>query len=210
MRRRDPRAALDLYRQLAGTYDLATGWLEPYRHRAISKLGLQPGDVVLDVGCGTGMSFTPIEAAIGPQGRLVGIEQSPEMLAHALARVRAAGWANATLLEASAEEAVIPVQADAALFAFTHDVLRSPEGLANVLGQVRSGGRVAAAGPKWTLLAPPLNPLVWQVARRFVTTFEGFWRPWTELERFVPALTVEEAVLGCVYVVWGLRQPPAP
>jgi acyl dehydratase/ubiquinone/menaquinone biosynthesis C-methylase UbiE len=197
------RPAPTLYRQLAGSYDLTTAWLEPYRHRAVSHLRLQPGDVVLDVGCGTGMSFEPIQAAIGPSGRLVGIEPCPEMLAGAGARVEAAGWDNVTLLEASAEEATVPGPVDAVLFAFTHDVTRSPKALANVLGQARPGGRLAAAGPKWTAFAPQLNPLVWQVARQYVASFEGFRRPWAELEQFVPDLWVEEAYFGCVYLAWG-------
>jgi acyl dehydratase/ubiquinone/menaquinone biosynthesis C-methylase UbiE len=192
-----------LYRRVAGSFDLSTAWLEPYRRRAVSQLRLQPGDVVVDVGCGTGMSFAPIQAAIGPTGRLVGIEPSPEMLAAARSRVGDAGWDNVTLLAARAEEATLPEPADAVLFAFTHDVVRSPAALANVLGQVRPGGRLAATGPKWSAFAPQLNPLVWQVARQFVTTFDGFRRPWAELERAVPDLAVEEAYFGCVYLAWG-------
>jgi acyl dehydratase/ubiquinone/menaquinone biosynthesis C-methylase UbiE len=199
----DTLSAPALYRRIAGGFDLSTAWLEPYRRRAVSQLRLQPGDVVVDVGCGTGMSFGPVQAAIGPTGRLVGIEPSPEMLAAARARVADAGWDNVTLLDARAEEATLPDPADAVLFAFTHDVVRSSEALANVLGQVRPGGRVAAAGPKWTAFAPQLNPLVWQVARQFVTTFDGFRRPWAELERAVPDLAVEEAYFGCVYLAWG-------
>jgi acyl dehydratase/ubiquinone/menaquinone biosynthesis C-methylase UbiE len=195
--------ALPLYRRLAGTYDLSTAWLEPYRRRAVSQLRLRPGDVVLDVGCGTGMSFDPVQAAIGPTGRLIGVDPSPDMLAAARARVEDNGWANVTLLEASAEEAAVPEPADAVLFAFTHDVVQSPKALANVLGQVRPDGRLAAAGPKWTTFAPQLNPLVWQVASQFVTSFEGFRRPWAELERAVPGLWVEEAYFGCVYLAWG-------
>ena len=98
----DTARASSLYRRIAGSYDLTTAWLEPYRHRAVSHLRLQPGDVVLDVGCGTGLSFEPIQAAIGPTGRLVGIEPCPDMLAAARARVEAAGWENVTLLEATA------------------------------------------------------------------------------------------------------------
>jgi acyl dehydratase/ubiquinone/menaquinone biosynthesis C-methylase UbiE len=199
----DTHSAATLYRRVAGSYDLSTAWLEPYRRRAISQLRLRPGDVVLDAGCGTGLNFERIQAAIGPGGRLIGIDPSPEMLAAALARVEAAGWANVTLLQASAEEAVVPEPADAVLFAFTHDLVQSPEALANLLGQARPGGRVAAAGPKWTTVAPQLNPIVWQVASQFVTTFEGFRRPWTELERAVPGLEVEEAYFGCVYLAWG-------
>lgn len=34
----DRRSALHLYGRMAETYDLATAWLEPYRHRAVSEL----------------------------------------------------------------------------------------------------------------------------------------------------------------------------
>ena len=90
-------AAPALYRRIAGSFDLSTAWLEPYRRRAVSQLRLQPGDVVLDVGCGTGMSFEPIQSAIGPTGRVIGIEPCPEMLAAARARAEQAGWENLTL-----------------------------------------------------------------------------------------------------------------
>jgi ubiquinone/menaquinone biosynthesis C-methylase UbiE len=209
MGRHEPRAAEELYRRVAGGYDLATAWLEPYRERAIARLGLCRDQVVLDVGCGTGASFAAIEAAVGPGGRLVGVEPSAEMLARARQRVRALGWRNVTLVEATAEEAALPaVQADAVLFAFTHDVLRSRAALVNVLGHLRPAGQVVAVGPMWTPL-PPLNLLVWQVARHFVTTFEGFWRPWTELARLVPGLAVEEACYGCIYLASG-RAPGRP
>src|SRR4029450_9526518 len=68
----DTARASSLYRRIAGSYDLTSPWLEPYRHRAVSHLRLQPGDVVLDVGCGTGLSFEPIAGAIGPPGAAAG------------------------------------------------------------------------------------------------------------------------------------------
>ena len=54
------------------------------------SLAPQPGEVILDVGCGTGRNFERIRERIGPAGRLIGIEQSPEMLARARALVQRA------------------------------------------------------------------------------------------------------------------------
>ena len=50
--------ALRQYRSRARIYDLELLLFEPVRHRAIELLRLKKGDRVLDVGCGTGLSFT--------------------------------------------------------------------------------------------------------------------------------------------------------
>lgn len=194
--------ALAKYRQIAPIYDPAP--LEPLRRRTIPRLRLQPGDVVLDVGCGTGSSFPLIEERIGPEGRLIGIEQSPEMLARARQQVARRGWQNVTLIEAAAQEAEIPVQADAALTFFVHDITRSPEALENVFKHVKPGGRVASACTKWApWWAVPLNFWTWYIARRYVTSLEGMGRPWRHIERFAPNLQVESAWLGRAYIAWG-------
>src|SRR5206468_7287387 len=49
--------ALEHYRDLAPRYDYATRRIDGVRARAIAALRLQPGDVVLDAGCGTGFCF---------------------------------------------------------------------------------------------------------------------------------------------------------
>ena len=121
----------------------------PYRRQAVESLAPAPGEVVLDAGCGTGLNFERLEDGVGREGRLVGIDQSPEMLARARERVEQHGWANVTLVEAPAEQADPAVRADAALLCATHDILRSPPALENILGRVKEGGRVVATGPKW-------------------------------------------------------------
>ncbi len=198
----DAQLALARYRRLAPVYDETTAWLAPYRQRAVASLALQPGETVVSVGCGTGPCFPLIAPAIGPQGRLLGIELSAAMLTKARARVEAGGWRNVSLIWSKAEEAEIPSRADAFLFAFTHDIVRSPAALANVFRAGKAGARVAAVGPKWSWWAP-LNLASWAVARQFVTTFEGFERPWSELARFVPDLLVEPAHFDTIYLARG-------
>jgi ubiquinone/menaquinone biosynthesis C-methylase UbiE len=165
---------------------------------------LTAGETVIDVACGTGLTFALIEDLIGPDGRVIGIDLSPEMLSQARERVAANGWRNVTLIESAIEDAAIPEVADAAVFVLTHDVLRSPEALGNVLAHVRPGGRIATAGgkraPTWAL---PANLYLRYAMRRYTTTMEGFDRPWRILAALVPDLRVEQLLLGGAYVASG-------
>src|SRR5271166_2328891 len=82
-------AALDQYRSRAGNYDLELFFARPIRQRAVAMLSLKRGDVVIDVGCGTGLSFALIQERIGADGQIIAIEQSPEMVALATERAAA-------------------------------------------------------------------------------------------------------------------------
>src|SRR2546430_881104 len=50
------------------------------RDRAVRKLELEHGDIVLEVGCGTGRSLPYLEAAVGPSGHVFGVDLSERML----------------------------------------------------------------------------------------------------------------------------------
>lgn len=204
--------AIELYWRMAPKYD-RRGARWPFaglRRRAVELLKLRPGEAVLDVGCGTGLAFPLLEEAIGPQGRIIAIDQSPEMLTRARERVEAKGWQNVTLIESPVEEADIPGQVDAALFAFSHDIARSPLAVENVVQHVKLGGRVAVVGVTWgPWWALPFNLIQWLTMRRGATTYEGLDRPWSNLEKVIVGLQVTKPVVrllyGSYYFAWGAR-----
>jgi demethylmenaquinone methyltransferase/2-methoxy-6-polyprenyl-1,4-benzoquinol methylase len=137
------------YRKRAAGYDASCGPTWPIRERTIAALQLQPGQRVLDVGCGTGLSLALLRAAVGPDGMVFGCDQSPEMLAIAQQRQIDAGWSNVRLMQSAAQQVELPEAVDALLFHYTHDVLRSPAALARLLACARPQARVAIAGVKY-------------------------------------------------------------
>ena len=107
-------ARLPAYREHARPYDRKTGALQGYRQAVIEALPVRRGQVVLDVGCGTGLCHGSLLDKVGPEGSVVGIEESPEMAAVARERIEQEGWDNVTVVQSSAEDAQITLTADAA------------------------------------------------------------------------------------------------
>jgi SAM-dependent methyltransferase len=203
-RRPDLSVALLQYRRRADRYDQELLAFEPLRGEAIAQLDLHAGDTVLDVGCGTGLSFEPLERRIGPRGHIVGVEPSPDMLLLAVDRVTEHHWHNVELLRAAAADAPLQGRADAALFHFTHDVLRDPEAVGHVLDHLKPGAHVAATGLQW---APPwalaTNAFVLGAALYSVSSLDGLACPWDGLASRLEDVHVQTAWMGGIYILSG-------
>lgn len=200
-----------MYRAAARGYDRSVvRWTERYRRWAVDRLWLAPGDVVVDVGCGTGINLPRLAERVGPEGQVVGVDLSPEMLAIAAARVEELGLRNVVLTEAAIEHAEFPGGLNAALFSLTHDVLQSKPAVENVFAHLRRGARVAAFGAKWTARwNVPVNLYVRHISRKYVTTFDGFEAPWRNLAEHLDSLMVDEVALGGAYVASGVANGQA-
>ncbi|MCU0926771.1 MAG: class I SAM-dependent methyltransferase [Hydrogenophaga sp.] len=201
----DRHLALEQYRARADRYDSELLPFEPLRREAIERLQLQAGEVVVDVGCGTGLSFAPLLERLGAQGRIVAIEQCPEMMARARERLATLRGHHVTLVQAPVEDAHWKGRADAALLHFTHDILRSPAALDNLLLHLKPGARVVATGLQWAApWAWPVNLFVMGAAAYSVSSLEGLDKPWSELAARLDAFEVHPTWMGSVFVGTGL------
>ena len=192
------------YYEHARSYNRDTGVFQPYRQAVVDALPLQPGQVVLDVGCGTGLCCGLLRDKVGPDGTVIGIEESPQMATVAREYIARQGWRNVMVVQSSAEDARLEETADAALFCAVHDILQSPRALRNVLAMLCPAAWVAAGGGKWA--APPMvavNSMVRMLHAPYVRDFSGFDRPWRYLEHLVEDVQVREMAFGGGYVMTG-------
>lgn len=91
----------DAYRRYGRRYDLVFGAIfHQGRRTAIDQMDIQPGDHVLEVGVGTGLSLPEY-----PEGvHVTGVDLSPEMIELARARVERMELPNVTLAEMDASD----------------------------------------------------------------------------------------------------------
>ncbi len=200
------------YRRLAGFYDLlAVPWLTTgVRREAVDRLRLRLGDSVLDLGCGTGLTLPILAEAVGPTGRVVGVDLSTDQLERARQRIIAADFQNVSFVQTNAEELDLGEQFDGILSTYTHDIMTSALAIDRAVAHLKPGGRFVAIGfARPTRWRSPLNLV-------FKTFYAGLripvnWdaetsgRPWTNLERQLGPLNVKQRFVGTWYRSVGVK-----
>src|SRR5262249_8587523 len=116
------------------------------RLRAVEALELRPGATVVDIACGTGLNFSLLEQAIGPEGRIVGVDLTDAMLAEAQRRVEENGWTNVSLVQADAAAFDFPAEVEAILSTYA---LTQVPGCGEVIAH---GAAALAPGGHWAVL----------------------------------------------------------
>jgi SAM-dependent methyltransferase len=190
---------------LAEGYERRTSLFDGWRDRVVDRLGLRSGDTVLDVGCGPGTNLDALQRRVGPLGRIVAFEKSPELLEVARYRVARRGWRNVELMSGLPTGTDLPRGAHAALFCAADDVLGSPTRLAYLVSRLRPGARVAAGG--WQLPRGwgwPLRAYVMAHYGPLVSDPAALERPWRMLSGLVPSLKVREFGFGTGYLAHGV------
>jgi demethylmenaquinone methyltransferase/2-methoxy-6-polyprenyl-1,4-benzoquinol methylase len=124
------------------------------RRKAVRKMALSRGDWVLEIGCGTGRNFSYLRQAVGPEGRIYGVDISPGMLHKARQLRDANAWRNIELRQCDAADYAAPTQLDAVLFSLSYNTMPHHRTvLRRAWQQLRPGGRLvimdAKVPPGW-------------------------------------------------------------
>ena len=206
---------------IAARYDRLAGligfidWLffvpPRFRARAAQHLALRPGDRVLEIGCGTGRNFPYLREAVGPGGRVYGVDLSAGMLARARALCRRRRWSNVEIAHDDAANYAAPEPLDGVLFGLSYNTM--PHHLCvlhHAWKQLRPGGRIVIMDGK----VPP------GAAGKLILPF-GLWlmrhtmlgnpliAPWKDLAAIAEDFEMEEFLFGSWYICRGTKSAHA-
>lgn len=180
---------------------------------AVELLRLRPGDHVVDLGCGTGLSFPLLQDKIGPEGRLIGVDLTPEMLAVAKERVDRSGWTNVELVQADISTYEFPeaISGVVAVGAFGYVAEFQPV-IKKASHALVPGGRLVILDGK-----QPVGWAVW-LFELFVWLFRPFrlnldyfaGHPWEAVTRFFEDVEIEELYGGLMYISSGTAPTSVP
>jgi demethylmenaquinone methyltransferase/2-methoxy-6-polyprenyl-1,4-benzoquinol methylase len=177
-----------------------------YRHQAVSALELKKGDVVVELGCGTGLNFPLLQQQVGPEGKIIGVDLTDRMLERAGERVRRHGWSNVELVREDAAEYVFPASLRGILSTFALTLMPGYDRIIrNGRESLASGGRFAILDLKKPDNAPPwLTRLMVRLTAPFGASLDLAERhPWESLERHFSVNLYEEYFCGFVYLSVG-------
>lgn len=95
----------------------ATASVGGVRVGCVRALDLEPGDTVVEFGCGPGVNIPALREAVGPAGHVVGVDLTGPMLDRARRLVERRGWRNVSLVRGDATTPPVG-RADAVLATF--------------------------------------------------------------------------------------------
>ena len=208
-----------VYDRVAGRYDGAlvlfaligyrTG---AYRRRAVEALDARPGQTVVDLGCGTGKNLPLLAEAVGPRGRVVGVDFSASMLEQAQARVEHEGLANVELVEADAATFDFPEGVERVLATFSLSMMPEPERvIARAARALEPDGRLAVLDFRIPEAWPdPVRRAAFALAAPLGETWAMAKRDLRPLMRPHVALDIDASFyFGAAYVAAGSPHSPA-
>ena len=133
------------YGRLSGIYTIIESTFEKrLRRKGLELLAIVPGEVVLEIGTGTGYTLREIAGSVGSEGKAYGIDITPEMISITRKRLERAGLIDRVELD-EGDARSMPYQDakfDAVYMAATLELFDTPD-IPRVLGEI---GRILNPG----------------------------------------------------------------
>lgn len=200
-----------IYDRRADNYDVSAnlyyllGFREAhYRRRAVEALDPRPGDIVVEIGCGTGLNFRYLRERIDEQGRIIGVDLSESMLREAGERIRKQGWEeNVTLVQADAAHYEFPGEMSRAISTFAITLIPEYDDIIRrVSKSLGANGRLVILDlkkperwPEWLL------QVAVTLTRPFGVTLDLAERqPWLAMEKHFSHVTYEDLYGGFAFL----------
>lgn len=203
-----------LYQKRARHYDLSanlyylTGFREyAYRKQSVRQLNLQPGDTVVEIGCGTGLNFAYLQEKVGPGGKIIGVDITGKMLERAHQRCQANGWRNIKLVEQDAASFRFPADVDGVISTFALTLVPDYQRvIINAAAALKPGKRMVLLDlqlPDWPR---PLVKLGILFTSGFGVSEEIAKRhPWESMAAVFGNMQKTEVYFGAVYLAMSVR-----
>ena len=211
----DEQQTRELYRRRARRYDrtvqlyrLGGFRLRHYREQAALALGLRAGDTVVELGCGTGANFPWLEQAVGPEGRIIGVDLTDAMLHEAEERARREGWKNVELVNCDAARYAFPPGVNGVLSTFAFALMPAYDAIIrNAAEALAPGGRLATldlkapeGSPRWLLRLG-----IFLTRAYGVSADQADRHPWESVARYLDEVEVREFYFGVLRLTVGTR-----
>jgi ubiquinone/menaquinone biosynthesis C-methylase UbiE len=179
---------------------------------AVEHLQLRDGDSVAEIGCGTGISLPYLADAVGPSGRVYGVDLSPGMLQRAQARCATQRRCNIELYECDAADFIAPAALDGVLFSLSYNTMPHHRAvLRRACNALRPGGRLVImdarlpSGPsaKWLL---PFS--LWLMKHTMLGN--PLIEPWKELAALREDFDMNKYLFGSYYICRAVKPLVVP
>ena len=171
------------YHAAADTYDHpALSFWDRFGRETVAQLNLPRGAKVLDVCCGSGASALPAAEAVGPGGRVLGVDLAPGLIELASAKAKKHGLNQAEFLAADFFELNEPAATfDAVVCVFGIFFMPDmPAAVRKLWHYVKPGGQIAITtwGPR---VFEPANSVFWETIRAVRPELYKGFNPWDRI-----------------------------
>ena len=211
----DKVSLAQLYKKRAGKYDTSAnlyyllGIREfAYRKKAVGALKLERGDIVVEIGCGTGLNFRLLRERVGSEGKIIGVDLTAEMLSEANKRIERHNWSNVELVQSDAVAYNFPDRTDGIISTFAITLIPEYDKI------IWKGAAALSPGKRMVVLdfKMPDNWPTWLIkffviiTRPFGVTLDLSNRhPWESIVQFLDLVEFNTKYFGGIYIAAGQK-----